>query len=193
MRIQVTSTFDFLMVLYSIIIGISLSKILSAVGNIIQGNKPVKLYWVHSGWVVFVFFLHIFLWFSAWQYAAIQVWSIASFMTFLTIPVILFVLSVITLPDIDPDRNYDMRDYYYRNYRWLNTMLIAIVVLTATNEYLLLDQHPFNLDNAARAAVTLVLLAASFSAKPKIHGFEITILFLLMGSFALTYRESIGG
>ena len=86
-----------------------------------------------------------------------------------------------------------MRDYYYRNYRWLNTMLIAIIVLTATNEYLLLDQHPFNLDNAARAAVTLVLRAASFSAKPTIHGFEITVLFLLISSFALTYRESIGG
>ena len=39
-----TSTFDFLMVLYSIIIGVSMGQILTAIGNVIQGNKPIKHY-----------------------------------------------------------------------------------------------------------------------------------------------------
>ncbi len=44
-----TSTFDFLMVLYSIIIGISIAEILTPIGHVIQGNRTVKLYWVHAG------------------------------------------------------------------------------------------------------------------------------------------------
>ncbi len=69
-----TSTFDFLMVLYSIIIGVSMGQILTAIRNVIQGNKPIK-HSLHDGWVIFIFFLHIFLWFSALGYASIQVWS----------------------------------------------------------------------------------------------------------------------
>lgn len=188
-----TSTFDFLMVLYSIIIGISMAQILSAVGHVIQGNKPVKLYWIHAGWVFFIFFLHIFLWFSAWQFAAIQVWTIRGFMLFLTIPVILFVVSVIALPDIDPDRNYDMRDYYFKNYRWMHALLIAIIVLGSASEYLLLDQYPFTLRNSARGGAALFLFAGLWFGNPKLHGLQIAALYVLMGFFTLTYRGSIGG
>ncbi len=38
-----TSTFDFLMVLFSIIIGISMAEILSAVGHVIQGATLVTV------------------------------------------------------------------------------------------------------------------------------------------------------
>ena len=76
-----TSTFDFLMVLYSIIIGVSMGQILTAIGNVIQSNKPIEHYWVHDGWVIFIFFLHVLLWFAAWAYASIQVWPIIGFLS----------------------------------------------------------------------------------------------------------------
>ena len=187
-----TSTFDFLMVLYSIVIGISMSKILSAIGNVIQANKPIKLYWVHTAWVFFIFIMHIFVWFSGWQYATIKVWSIEGFVLFLTIPVCLFILSVITLPDIDPDRNYDMWDYYFKNSHWLHALVIAIIILSAINEYLLLDQFPLTPRNVGRGVAVLVLCAGWIFGNPKWHGFQVVVLYLTLGSFAFTYRESIG-
>jgi hypothetical protein len=188
-----TSTFDFLMVLYSIIVGVSMGQILTAVGNLIQSNKPVKHYWVHTGWVVFVFCLHIFLWFSAWEYAAIQVWSISGFMTFLTVPVVLFIASVVALPDINPDKLYDMRDYYFKNCRWLHALLLTIILLSSINEYLLLDQSPLTVRNTARGVAALFLFLGLFLVRPKLHAAQISIIYVLMGFFALTYRESIGG
>lgn len=181
------------MVLYSVIIGTSMAQILTAVGNIIQGDKPIKPYWIHAGWVLFIFLLHIFLWFSAWQFATIQVWTLLSFLLFLTVPVILFVASVIALPDIDPDRNYDMRIYYFRTYRWLHALLIAIIVLTAASEYLLLDQHPITFRNSARGGAALFLFVGLWFSNPKFHGLQIAALYGLMGFFSLTYRGSIGG
>ncbi len=188
-----TSTFDFLMVLYSIIVGVSMGKILTAIGNVIQSNKPIERYWVHDGWVIFIFLLHVFLWFSAWEYASIQVWSMGSFMMFLTIPVVLFVASVVALPDIDPDRSYDMRAYYFNNCRWLHTLLIVIMVLSSVNEYLLLDQYPFTVRNIARGASAIILFIGLFFVRPKVHGLQVATLYLLIVFFALYYRESIGG
>ncbi len=188
-----TSTFDFLMVLYSIIIGVSMGKILTAIGNVIQGNKPIKHYWVHDSWVMFIFILHVFVWFSAWQYASIQVWSISGFLMFLTLPVVLFVASVVALPDIDPDREYDMRVYYFKNCRWLHALLIAIIVLSLVNEYMLLDQYPFTVRNIARGAAATFLFIGLFFVRPKFHVLQVATLYLLIGFFTLSYRESIGG
>jgi hypothetical protein len=181
------------MVLYSIIVGFSMGQILTAVGNVIQGNRPVRHYWVHSGWVMFTFFLHIFLWFSAWEYASIQVWSLGGFIMFLTIPVILFVVSVVALPEINPDTAYDLREYYFKICHWLHALLIAIIVLGATNEYLLLDQYPFSIRNAARGSAAAILFAGLFISKPRWHELQIAIVILLIGFFSVTYRESIGG
>ena len=188
-----TSTFDFLMVLYSIIIGVSMGQILTAIGNVIQGNKPIKHYWVHDGWVIFIFFLHVFLWFAAWEYASIQVWPIIGFLMFLTTPVVLFVVSVVALPNIDPDRRYDMRVYYFKNCRWLHALLITIIVLSSVSEYLLLDQYPFTVRNIVRGAAVIILFSGLFFVRPKVHVLQVATLYLVMGYFTLSYRETIGG
>ena len=148
---------------------------------------------MHDGWVIFIFFLHVFLWFAAWEYASIQVWSMIGFMMFLTIPVVLFVVSVVALPNIDPDKRYDMRVYYFKNCRWLHALLIAIIVLSSVNEYLLLDQYPFTVRNIARGAAVIILFIGLFFVRPKVHVLQVATLYLVMGYFTLSYRESIGG
>jgi hypothetical protein len=181
------------MVLYSIIIGVSMGQILVGIGHVIQGNKPVKLYWVHSCWVLFVFFFHVFLWFSAWQYASIEIWTFTGFLMFLTIPIVLFVVSVIALPEVDPERNYDMRVYYFKNYRWLHAMLVTMIALSAANEYLLLDENPLTPGNVARGVAALLLGLGLLSHNEKTHGFLVAAIYMLMSFFIFTYRDSIGG
>ncbi len=188
-----TSTFDFLMVLYSIIVGISMGEILTTLGHIIQGNRSVNSYWVHSAWVFMIFYLHVFLWFNAWQYATLQVWTMTSFFIFLLIPVILFLASVVALPEIDPDRKYDMRAYYFKNYRWMFGLLAAIISLTTVTEYLLLAHDPLSATNIARVAASVVLIAGIVLPKPSMHGIQIVLVYGLISFFTLSYRGSIGG
>ncbi len=187
-----TSTFDFLMVLYSIIIGISIAEILTPIGHVIQGNRTVKLYWVHTGWVFLIFFVHVFVWFSAWQYAGIKVWRITDFVMFLTAPVILFISSVVALPKVDPDENYDLREYYFDKYRWLHSLLVTVILLNGASEYFLLGQDPLTIGNMARGIALIVLLVGLPFPKPRWHGFQIVVIYLLIGFFALNYRETIG-
>ena len=188
-----TSTFNYLMVLYSIIIGVSMADILAAIGHIIQGNKSVNNYWVHSAWVFMIFYLHVFIWFSAWQYAAIELWTIASFFVFLMTPVTLFLASVVALPEIDPGGKYDMRSYYFRNYRSIYALLVIIIVLNAGAEYLLLDQDPFTIRNIIRALAAFSLIVGIFFSRPFMHGIQVSWFCALIGYFTLSYRESISG
>jgi len=179
------------MVLYSIIIGIGIAQILVAVGHILQADKSIRLYWVHSGWVLLIFLLHIFVWFNAWEYRAIQTWNFAQFLLFLTVPIILFVASVIAFPDIYQEQDYDFRAYYYASFRWLHGLSAALIVIASINEFMLLDPRIFVWQNGIRSLASLVLMVGFLSRRPKLHAVQIIVLFGLIAVSALAYRGTI--
>ena len=186
-----TDSFDFLMVLYSIIIGIGMSQILMAIGRILQAEKKIRLYWVHSAWVLLIFLLHIFVWFNAWEYHAIQTWKLSQFLSFLTVPILLFIVSVITFPDIYQEKEYDLRDYYYASFGWLHALLAVLIVFASINEFILLDQQLFVWQNGVRGAAFLVLLVSFLTKQPKIHASQIIVLYGLISVSAVALRGTV--
>jgi len=176
------------MVLYSIIIGIGMGQILMAVGHILQAEKVIRLYWIHTAWVILVLLLHIFVWFSAWEYRAIEVWNFYQFLSFVTVPALLYIVSVITFPDMSRDREYDLRGYYYTSFAWLHALLAILIVLVSINEFFLLDQSLFNWKNAVQGVAFLILLIGFLSRKPQVHGSQIVILYGLLAIFAWFFR-----
>ena len=73
------------------------------------------------------------------------------FFLFLMTPVILFIASVIALPEIDPERKYDMRAYFFRTYRWMYALMAVIILLSVVTEYALLNKYPLTFMNLVRA------------------------------------------
>ena len=186
-----TDSFDFLMVLYSIIIGIGMSQILMAIGRILQAEKKIRLYWVHSAWVLLIFLLHIFVWFNAWEYSRIQTWSFSQFLSFLAVPTLLFITSVLTFPDIYQEKEYDLRDYYYASFGWLHALLAVLIVIVSINEFMLLDQQLFVWKNGVRGAAFLVLLVGFLSKQPKVHAPQIIVLYGLIAVSAAAFRGTV--
>jgi hypothetical protein len=179
------------MVLYSIIIGIGMSQILLAIGRILQTEKTIRLYWVHSAWVLLIFLIHIFVWFNAWEYHALQVWKFSHFLMFLSVSIILFISSVIAFPDIYQEKKYDLREYYYASFRWLHALLAILIVLVSINEFVLLDQPLFDWQNGARGAAFLVLLVGFLSEKPTIHASQIIVLYALITVSTVFFRGTV--
>ena len=75
----------------------------------------------------------------------------------------------------------------------MHAFLVTIILLNSGNEYLLLNEYPFTIRNMARGAAAAILLIGLLFPKPFMHGIQISVLYALIGFFALTYRESIGG
>ncbi len=186
-----TDSFDFLMVLYSIIVGIGMSQILMAVGRILQAEKTIQPYWIHSAWVLLVFLLHIFVWFNAWEYSRIQTWNFSQFLSFLAVPTLLFITSVLTFPDIYQEKEYDLRDYYYASFGWLHALLAVLIVIVSINEFMLLDQQLFVWQNGVRGAAFLVLLVGFLSKQPKVHAPQIIVLYGLIAVSAAAFRGTV--
>jgi hypothetical protein len=184
--------FEYLMALYSIIIGVGIAQLLTSVGHIIQAGKQVHSYWVHTAWVLLIFALHVLQWFGAWEYRAIDHWRFFPFLAFLSIPVQLYVLSILAFPDIQRDERCDLRAYYYERCGWIHGIAIATITLVIGNERFLLGRSLSSTGNLVRLGVVLVLLPTAVSKKPAVHAIQIFCLYGALVSFVMIGRAGIG-
>ncbi|MEH6570139.1 MAG: hypothetical protein V7709_13755 [Halioglobus sp.] len=188
----ISDSFDFLMVLYSIIVGIGMGQILMAVGQILQAEKVIRVYWIHTAWVLLILLSHILMWFGAWEYRAIETWNFYQFLSFLMVPALLYIASVIAFPDMSQERDFDLRDYYYTRYGWLHALLALVIALLSINEFIMLDHSVFVLQNAIKGLALLVLLIGFLSRQPKVHATQIVIIYGLLAFFAWDFRGIAG-
>ena len=54
------SAFEFVAVLFSVIVGLAISHLLSAASELIEIHARVKTYWVNTVWLITVFIWNIF-------------------------------------------------------------------------------------------------------------------------------------
>ena len=73
------SAFEFVTVLFSVIVGLAISHLLSAASELIEIHSRVKIYWVNSVWVVTIFIWDIFSWWGMWELNNLEMWNYPSF------------------------------------------------------------------------------------------------------------------
>ena len=73
------SAFEFVGVLFSVIVGLAISHLLSAVSDLIEIYDRVKLYWVNSIWALTIFVWDIFSWWGMWALNDLEYWDYPGF------------------------------------------------------------------------------------------------------------------
>ena len=104
--------FEFLMALASVVIAIALTEIFAGWGRLLRTHIVPRLDWLHLAWTLVIVLYAIQYWVGIWPYREIQFTYIYQ-VWFLIFPTLFIVLvSYAITPDIDPDTNLDLRDYY---------------------------------------------------------------------------------
>ena len=80
--------FEFLIGLYTIIIGLGISLLVHSVGQMIEGKTRVRRYWVHSFWIVLIVVAHVVSWFALWQYHGNLDWNVLEALLLLLVPML---------------------------------------------------------------------------------------------------------
>lgn len=122
--------FEFMMAIASVVIAIALTEMFGGWGNLLRAHIVPKIDWLHLCWSVVVVLYAIQYWMGIWPYRTqeflyiYQVW-------FLIIPTLFIVLvSFAITPDVGPDEELSLRDYYMTR-RAPIFFGLAIFVLTA--------------------------------------------------------------
>ena len=130
------SSFEFLSVLISVVVGLGIANILNGVGRLVHRSGDVTVPAMFVAWTLYLFFYMIIYWWTVvfgWQ--DWQNWNLVFFMFVLAYGVILFLLSVILFPSDMPD-DWNPGVHFIVMRRWYFGVFIVLVVVEYTDSML---------------------------------------------------------
>jgi hypothetical protein len=186
------SVFEFLLALYSIIAGFGLAILVRSIGQLIEARSRVRLYWVHSCLIAVTFVAQVVAWFALWHFRDHSPWTVADTLFLLSIPLLLYLVGHLVVPELEDGLAHDMRDYYYRHARWTHGLLLAVVVISLIGESVILERFELTPPRILRLSFGLVLLPGVLSSKPAVHSVQAALLVALMATGVFYVSMSIG-
>jgi hypothetical protein len=122
--------------MYSIIIGLGVSRLLEGVKNLVVSTRPLRGSLLYVGMLVIGLLVHATTWLSLWTLRDVETWKVWSFLQLMLAPIALYLYSAITVPD--DDRSVDLDVFYRANASRMHGLLIVAIVFNALTEFMVL-------------------------------------------------------
>ena len=129
--------FEYISVLFSIILGLGITQLVGGVADIIQQWERVKIYWPHTLWIGFIFFLHLQAWWQFYDLQKYEEWHLNDFLIAMIYPIVLFVLARLLFPNNQSAIPLDFRDFYFQNFRKVFVWSIALIAISVLDNVLI--------------------------------------------------------
>lgn len=153
-----TSAFEYLSVLVSIIVGLALAHLLSSAARLLQLRRRLRLHATSLCWMAFLLLANIQIWWAGFERRDSTEWNFFTFLLYLLMPITGFLLSYLIVPDLDDADGIDLRRNFDDNRSWFFALLAALPAISLAEETLNTGRFPTDVDALFRIA--LVVLAA---------------------------------
>jgi hypothetical protein len=164
--------FSYLSFLTSIMLALSITRIFSGLGRLIEARRHIRVYGVHLLWAANVFLFAVLNWWILFRWSNWTTWNFFLFLFLLLSPSVTFLLAVNLFPDTHEEKNF--KQYYYGNKRWFFIIAALLPPIDAADTLLkgyahFRDQGPLYVFILALSFVLCVV--ASFTDNEKYHWF----------------------
>lgn len=160
------SPFDYLNVLISIILGLALARILTGLATVITARERVDFYWPPIAWAIWIFFITAQHWWASYQIRFTKHWTFLDFWLLLIVPVGLFLLAMLILPEREEDGKIDLDEWFFRNREWFFGVLFFVPALSIVEE-LVRSGHMGSMLNLAFLLAFDVVIVFGFFLKSR--------------------------
>tara|TARA_B100002052_G_C15595368_1_gene468517 strand:- start:45 stop:608 length:564 start_codon:yes stop_codon:yes gene_type:complete len=111
------SAFEFVAVLFSVIVGLAISHLLSAASELIEIHSRVKRYWVNTVWLITIFIWDIFTWWGMWELNKLEYWDYPSFFLVVVNLSGIYFMTTLVLPQPVEEGQIDLKKHYFSIHR----------------------------------------------------------------------------
>ena len=165
------SAFEFVAVLFSVIVGLAISHLLSAASELVEIHSRVKTYWVNTIWIVTVFIWDIFTWWGMWALNDLEYWNYPAFFLVVINLSGIYFMTTLVLPQPTESGKIDLEKHYYfvhRIFFIITAYNFASIILI--NHFLFFKAiiSPFTI---MPFLLTLLSLYGAITQSRKYHGF----------------------
>jgi len=161
--------FSYLSVLLSIILGLAIAQVLEGYRALLLARARVRLSAPVLIWSGLLLLIATQAWWASFGLRERMNWDFLSFAIILLQMVLLYMLSAVVFPEVEPSDPVDLVDHFGRHRRIFYSLLIAMLVVSILKD-VVLDRHlptPLNLGFHVLLGATAAVGIAARS--PRIH------------------------
>jgi hypothetical protein len=137
--------FSYLSVLLSIVLGLGLTQILTAVGRLIRHRDRVRVHWLPLLWAGLLLLIYVQVWWSMYGLRLRREWTFLAFVVVLAQTATLYVMAAVALPE-EIEVNTDLGAYFDRQHRWFFGFFLATLIISVAKDFILGGQLPDRLN-----------------------------------------------
>jgi hypothetical protein len=155
------NTFEYLAVLFSIVIGLALTEMLQNIRGLLVARHRVTLFWPALLRAALLLLVLVQVWWSVFALRNFADWSFGAYAVVLLFVGLVYLAASLALPDPGEGEPVDLRAFYWADARPGNALLLAAVGTSVVKEVMIDGRLPVPVNllfHIAFAAVTLVLL-----------------------------------
>jgi hypothetical protein len=119
--------FDYLIVLFSVLLGLSLSRLLVGLARVVVDPER-RIHWLPLLWTIQLFIFQVVLWWLVFQRAEQESWSFLHYVVLIGYPVLFFFQAVLLYPELGPDDEGTLQSFLSRR-RWFFAIFILFFLL----------------------------------------------------------------
>jgi len=130
LQLTIVSPFDFVAVIFSLIIGLGLAHLLGAIARLVEERERVALNWRTCLWAATVFLFLVAAWWGLWPMREARSWSYSSFLLMVVYQSALYLMSTLVLPSSVGEEAVDLEAHFAR-IRSIFLLALAVVSVFA--------------------------------------------------------------
>jgi hypothetical protein len=161
--------FEYVIVLISIILGMGITQIVTGIADLVHQWERAKVYWPHLLWVIVVFILHIQDWWSTYALRNFPAFRLPTFLFILLYPINLFILARILFPGVQPEGEFDLKKFYFANYRKLFLSASLLPFISMLNNSIILGYPWWTQAGHFAIVITFVFLMTRKNIPEYVH------------------------
>ena len=175
-------TYSHLSMIAFVILGLSMVRIMINYSSLLAKNyndnpdDDVVFYWPHTAISFITFFTIILFWWTSYPlrdlaYFPNEGWNLFSFLLYLTVPFIFFMVTEVVAPQPESykDKDVNLREYYYDNHKVILGLAWMLQVCLLANLFVFFQGEVASLKVVGRVIMLCVMTPMVFSSNKRVH------------------------
>jgi ACR3 family arsenite efflux pump ArsB len=160
--------FEYVTVIVSIIVGLSIARLLTGAVSVMRVDTPTKPRLLHSIWIGALLLQNVYLWSLRWSGSTRNDWSYGLVVMFLVTPIIYYALAELLFPARGDE--VDLNEYFLDNRRAFFGLIILSHVAAAASPFLFYDGfHPAGTDLTRNVVMIPIMGLLAWTRNEKAH------------------------
>lgn len=178
--------FEFIAIVISVVLGLSIAKLVSGIGDSIRAIKARNFYCIHGLWIINILILVAGFWWGSFGWSLKEDWNFPNFLLLLLFTINLYLLSDFLIPKTYTPE-VGVKTHFFENRKMFFGILIFTLLVDIFETYLLAStgkrdmptEYPYVI-----LTLTMLSLIGYFSNKVKIQAIVVVSWGMILVAYA---------